>query len=278
MARRKAAVEGPILPRGEEDPDFVRALARGLNILECFENAADGLTLTGVAERAILTRGSARRLLLTLEFLGYIKSRGGRFFLQPRTMRLGYAYLASQPLWSLAQQYLEDLVNATGESCSIGVLENFEALYVARAVPNRLIQNNITVGTKLPAYANSMGKLLLSQLPPRVVADYINNVTLKKYTPHTINSKAELRRALAAIRRQGWALNDQEIEAGLQAVAMPLILGGGEIVGAINIARYISPGSDDKMARFLPIVRKAAAELSKLISLHPKAQSLSKPG
>lgn len=276
MARRSdVAINSAVLPLGEDDPDFVRALARGLNMLECFEDAVDGLTLTAVALRTKLTRGSARRLLLTLEFLGYIRSRDGRFFLQPRTLQLGYSYLSSQPLWSLAQQHLEQLVNTTSESCSIGVLENFDILYVARADPNRLIENNVRVGTKLPAYANSMGKLLLSQLPPDMLADYLDKVTLKKHTPYTIASKTQLRRALATIKREGWSMSDQEIRVGLQAIAMPIRRPDGEIVAALNISRYISPGNDDKMARFVPLAKKTAAKLSQLIAVHPKGPSLS---
>lgn len=264
------STKASVLPLGEDDPDFVRALARGLAVLECFQDAADGLTLSAVAERTGLTRGSARRLLLTLEFLDYIGANDRRFFLRPRAMRLGQAYLASQPLWSRAQQLLEDLVTQTNHASSLGLLEGGEALYVARAVPKRLIDNDIPVGTKIPAYANSMGKILLAHMSKEDLDNYLRNVTLKKHTPHTISSKTELRRDLAAARERGWSFSDEEVQLGLQALAVPIMNLDGQPVAALNITRYTSTANSDTLEQYVPIVQRTAAEISKLVFWHPQ--------
>ncbi|HSV80470.1 MAG TPA: IclR family transcriptional regulator C-terminal domain-containing protein [Ramlibacter sp.] len=254
----------------EESPDFVRALARGLSVIECFDENHRQLTLSEVAKLTDLSRPSARRALLTLEALGYVRSDGDRFSLTARTLRLGYAYLSSEPLWTLAQPYLVNLRKATGRSCSIAVLDGDEIVFVARAAATRITHDEIGIGLRWPAYATSMGRVLLSGLAPEEFEAYLERTQFRKYTPHTIDSAAKLRRLVEQVRQCGWAYADQEMDSELRSISVPLRDRKDRIVAAMNTAvRAHQMDAETLQKECLAGLQEAAAEISAIIKARP---------
>jgi IclR family transcriptional regulator, pca regulon regulatory protein len=259
------------LPGGEEDPDFVRALARGLAILETFDANHSAMTLSEVAERVALTRGSTRRLLLTLAELGYVGMADNRFSLRPRVLRLGYGYLSALPVWTAAKPIVESVATETGESCSVAVLDGTDIVYVVRAAARRIVNDYLAIGTRLPAYATSMGKVLLAGLSETELVNYLEVAQLQRITSATLTSPDDLRRALAAVRHDGWAVNDEEIEMDLRSIAVG-IPGGQGMAAAINVSVRASRIPLERLQDYLPHLRRAASTLAELITPVGKLQ------
>jgi len=249
--------------------DFVRALAKGLAVIESFDAKSPAMTLSDVARRTRLSRGTARRLLLTLVDLGYCGFDGKLFSLRPRALNLGFAYLHSQNLWQLAQPYMVELVERVHESCSIAVLDGTDVVYVAR-VPTaaRIMSINLGLGTRLPAFATSMGRMLLASLP----ADQLERLLIQAsplpaYTAKSITEHGALLREIDAVRRQGWALVDQELETGLRSIAAPIVDSEGRAVAALNIGTHASRWPIQKLTQeALPQLKQTAAEISALLT------------
>ena len=220
--------------------DFVRALAKGLAVVEAFDARAPSMTLSDVARKTGLSRGTSRRLLLTLVELGYAGFDGKNFSLRPRVLNLGFAYLNSQTLWQLAQPYMVELVEQVHESCSISVLDGTDIVYVAR-VPTaaRIMSINLGIGTRLPAFSTSMGRVLLAGLPNDEIERLLGQVApLPRHTAKTITDPKELLREIEQVRRQGWALVDQELEDGVRSVAAPVRGRSGRTIAAINVSTH----------------------------------------
>jgi IclR family transcriptional regulator, pca regulon regulatory protein len=254
----------------EEPPggrDFVRALAKGLAVIEAFDAQAPAMTLSEVAKRVNLSRGTARRLLLTLVDLGYSAFDGKRFSLNPRVLRLGFAYLSSRNLWQLAQPLMAALVEKVHESCSIAVLDGWEIVYVAR-VPTaaRIMSINLGLGTRLPAFATSMGRVLLAGLPAEQLGAALKSApVLTAYTAKTIHDKVALLREVEVVRKQGWALVDQELEIGLRSIAAGITDANGRVIAALNIGTHASRWPMQKlMQEVLPALKETAAAISAL--------------
>jgi IclR family pca regulon transcriptional regulator len=218
--------------------DFVQSLDRGLAVIRCFSSEHPSLTLSEVAERTGLTRAAARRFLLTLQELGYVGSSGRQFSLRPRVLALGYAYLSSFSVAQIAQPHLEDLAEQLHESCSVSVLDGDDLVYVARASANRIMTISLTVGTRLPPYPTSMGRVLLAHMPEAELDAHLSRTELRKLTDQTIVDPVELRAVLATVRRQGWAAVDQELEAGVRSIAVPIRDGSRKVVAAINASAH----------------------------------------
>jgi len=218
--------------------DFVQSLDRGLAVIRCFSSEHPSLTLSEVAERTGLTRAAARRFLLTLQELGYVGSSGRQFSLRPRVLALGYAYLSSFSVAQIAQPHLEDLAEKLHESCSVSVLDGDDLVYVARASANRIMTISLTVGTRLPPYPTSMGRVLLAHMPEAELDAHLSRTELRKLTDQTIVDPVELRAVLATVRRQGWAAVDQELEAGVRSIAVPIRDGSRKVVAAINASAH----------------------------------------
>jgi IclR family pca regulon transcriptional regulator len=218
--------------------DFVQSLDRGLAVIRCFSSEHPSLTLSEVAERTGLTRAAARRFLLTLQELGYVGSSGRQFSLRPRVLALGYAYLSSFSVAQIAQPHLEDLAEELHESCSVSVLDGDDLVYVARASANRIMTIALTVGTRLPPYPTSMGRVLLAHLPAAELEAYLRRTELRKLTERTVADPAALRAILATVRSQGWAAVDQELEAGVRSIAVPIQDSSGKVVAAINASAH----------------------------------------
>jgi IclR family transcriptional regulator, pca regulon regulatory protein len=221
-------------------PHFVQSLERGLAVIRAFDEHNPELTLSDVARRTGLTRAAARRFLLTLADLGYVRTDERWFTLSPRILELGYAYLSSLSLPEVAEPHLERLVAEVHESSSVSVLDGEDIVYVARVPTARIMTVSINVGTRFPAYATSMGRVLLSTLPKDELDAYLERVELRPLSPRTVTSRDALRAALDKVREQGWALVDQELEEGLRSIAAPIRDRSGDTIAAVNLSAHAS--------------------------------------
>jgi IclR family pca regulon transcriptional regulator len=247
---------------GEKSSDFVRSLERGLAVIRAFDGEHPELTLSDVARSAGLPRAAARRFLLTLVELGYMSSAGGRFSLRPRVLELGYAYLSSLSLPEVAQPHLEALVAKVDESCSVSVLDDTDIVYVVLVPTHRIMSITLSVGTRLPAYATSMGRVLLACLPDHELEARLSRIEVHRLTARSIESLEELRNALEAVRRQGYAAVDQELEEGLRSVAVPIRKHSGAVIAALNISVHASRASMATVRRdFVPLALQCAREI-----------------
>ena len=245
-------------PAGIALRDYVQSLERGLAVLKSL-GTNTGLSLAEVAKATTMTRAAARRFLLTLEAMGYVGKSDGAFFLLPKTLELGYSYLASQSLAQVAQPHLQRLANQIGESCSVLEYASGSIIYIARLTVNRLVGANLSVGSALPAYCTSAGRVLLAALPEPELSTYLHETTFTKLTPKTIVGTASLRREIEHARRDGWYLINEELEIGARALAVPLRNAGGCTVAAINVSCYAGRISAERMRTvFLPEMQKAA--------------------
>jgi IclR family pca regulon transcriptional regulator len=217
---------------------FVHSLEGGLSVIRCFSDERPRLTLSEVARQTGLSRASARRSLLTLQTLGYVSSDDRQFFLTPRVLTLGYAYLSSLSFADVAQSHLADLANEVHESCSASVLDGFEIVYVARAATKRIMTISLSVGTRLPAYATSMGRVLLAALSDDQLDAYLGAATLAPLTERTIVDRDQLRAELGRTRIRGWCMVDQELEHGVRSVAVPVHDASGRVVAAVNTSAH----------------------------------------
>ena len=248
--------------RGRVTTHFVQSLQRGLSVIRAFDADAPQLTLSEVARRTGLTRAAARRFLLTLEDLGYVTSDGRDFSLTPRVLELGYAYLSSISLPEVAEPHLERLVAEVRESSSVSVLDGGDIVYVARVPVSRIMTVSINVGTRFPAYATSMGRVLLSGLDDEALDAYLAEVELARLSPKTVTSANALRAELERVRTQGWAMVDQELEEGLRAVAVPIRDRDARVVAAANISAHASRSSPEVIRRdLLPQLLATAARI-----------------
>ncbi|TQN31132.1 IclR family transcriptional regulator [Haloactinospora alba] len=245
--------------RGEH---FVQSLERGLAVIRTFTEQAPSLTLSDVARETGLTRASARRFLLTLVDLGYLRSDGRAFSLTPRVLELGYAYLSAAGLPEVAQPHLERLVAEVRESSSVSVLDGDDVVYVARVPTSRIMQVAINVGTRFPAYATSMGRVLLAGKPEAELEAYLQRVELDRLTPFTLSTVARLRTEIERVRSQGWAIVDQELEEGLRSVAAPIRDRDGTVIAAANVSAHASRASVADIRRdLLPTLTATTARI-----------------
>jgi IclR family pca regulon transcriptional regulator len=245
------------------EPEFVQSLARGLAVITAFDADSPELSLSEVAVRTGLSRATARRFLFTLAELGYVRSDGRRFALTPHVLRLGTAYLSGLGLPAIAQPHLERLSAALGESTSAAVLDGVEIVYVARVATRRIMTVGITVGTRFPAFATSMGRVLLAGLAPRALDDYFRHADLTPPTPMTLHTEPELRAVLDQVREQGWALNDQELAAGLRSVAAPITNRQAAVVAAVNVSTTTAGRAEEVRESLVLTAREISAEVAR---------------
>jgi IclR family pca regulon transcriptional regulator len=216
--------------------EFVQSLARGLAVIRAFDADHSELSLSDVARLTGLTRAAARRFLHTLVELGYMRADNGRFSLRPKILELGYAFLSSLTLPEMATPHLEQLVERVHESSSVSVLDGDEVVYIARVPTRRIMTVAISVGTRFPAYATSMGRVLLAARSADWLDGYLASTKLRTLTTRTIADADALRAELARVRAQGWALVDQELEEGLRSLAAPIRDPDGRVVAAVNVS------------------------------------------
>lgn len=243
-------------------PEHVRSFARGLAVIRAFGERPEP-TLSEVARATGLTRAAARRFLLTLVDLGYVRSDGRTFTLRPRVLELGYAYLSTLGLDDVAAPHMEQLVAATRESSSISVLDGDDIVYVVRVPTSRIMTVTIAVGTRFPAYPTSMGRVLLAALPPAALDAYLERVEPVALTRRTVTDPATLRAVLGDVAAKGYALVDQELEDGLRSVAVPIVDRNGTVVAALNASAHASRATlEDLRRRMLPQLQATAARIN----------------
>jgi IclR family pca regulon transcriptional regulator len=250
-----------------EHHDFIQSLERGLAVLRVFSHDHPAVTVSEAAELAGVTRATARRILLTLEQLGYVSSDGRRFAPAPRLLSIGYAYLSSLDLWDVAEPYMSSLAEVTRESCSAATLDGAEIVYVARVPGNRVMGTALRVGSRLPAYATSMGRVLLAGLDPPELDAALATAELRPLTPATITDPVMLRTVVERARADGWCLVDEELEPGLRSIAAPIRDKRGRVVAALNVSANAGRVSPDQMrGEFLPPLLHAAAMISETMA------------
>lgn len=252
--------------RIEPGDSYVQSFARGLAVVRTFSGEAPAQTISEVAERAGLTRAGARRILLTLQHLGYVEAEGRLFRLTPKILDLGFAYLSSLPLWNLAEPVMEDLVADIKESCSAAVLDATDIVYVLRVPTHKIMAINLGVGSRLPAYCTSMGRVLLAGLSDAELDARLAASDLVQRTPKTETDPTRLRALIEQVRVQGWALVAEELEEGLVSLAAPIRGRNGDVVAAINVSgqQHRTPPVV-MLERFLPKLLAAAHQISSMI-------------
>jgi IclR family pca regulon transcriptional regulator len=250
-------------------PEYLQSLARGLSVLSVLgEGGRQGLTLSEAAAATGLPRATARRCLLTAARQGYVAAEASRFRILPRVLELGYARLGQLTLGQLAQPHLERVARTVHESASMAVLDGDDVRYVARAAAGRIMSVDIMVGTRLPAFATSMGRALLSGLSPAARERFLASAPIKPLTPHTVTDRAALLAILESVAQDGYALVDQELEEGLRSMAVPVRDPSGAAVAAVNVSMHAArTGADEARTSVLPVLRAAAKAISADLAL-----------
>ena len=246
---------------------YVQSFARGLEVIRSFRAEAPAQTLSDVAAHTGLTRAGARRILLTLQTLGYVQSDGRLFRLTPRILDLGFAYLSSMPIWNLAEPVMEALRDEVKESCSTAVLDATDIVYVLRVPTHKIMSITLGVGSRLPAYCTSIGRVLLADLPDDEVMARLRASDLRALTRSTLTDPDALLVRVRQARKQGWCLVNQELEEGLISLAAPITNRAGRTVAALNISGQANR-TNAKVAQeeLLPALQQAARRISGLLS------------
>ncbi len=245
------------------DPEFMASLARGLAVMRCFAEQERAMTIAQASKLTGLSRPAVRRCLLTLVKLGYAAQDGSHYALRPKVMTLGYAYLSSTPLALRAQPLLDQLRDELGESCSLGIVDDDQVFYIARAEVSRIMSIALRVGSRLPLYTTSMGRVLLADMPRESRAAYFRRINPTTRTDLTETDPNRLQAICDKVAEEGYAIIDQELEMGLRSVAVPVFGLSGRVVAAINVGTQASRVSIvDLRTQFLPALRRCARELS----------------
>jgi len=238
---------------------FVQSLERGLAVIKAFDADNPAMTLSDVARVTGMTRAAARRFLLTLADLGYVRSDGRLFMLTPRVLDLGFAYLSAAGLPAVAQPHMEALVADVRHTCSVAVLDGDDVVYIARVAVRRIVNVAIAVGTRFPAYATSLGRVLLAAKPDAWIEEYLQRVSITPLTHRMIDDTVRLRAELERVRATGHCLTDQELETGLRSISVPLRGPGGVVVAAMNLSVHAGFEALEAMEEvLLPKLRAAA--------------------
>lgn len=250
--------------RAERGSEFVQSVARAFDVIRAFDRTHPALTISDVARRTGLTRAAARRFLLTLEQLGYMQSTDGEFSLSLRVLDLGYTVLSTIGLTEIVQPVMEEVAAKLHESCSVAVLDGPDIVYIARVPTKRIMTVNLAVGSRLPAYATSMGRVLLAYQPPEALDEFFRQVKFERLTIRTVRDERTLRRILQEVRMRGWGLVDQEVEDGVRSVAAPIRDRTGRVVAAINASAHATRASVRTLRqKFLPVLLEAGERISR---------------
>lgn len=244
-------------------PDYIETLARGLEVLRAFGPAYRTRSLSDVAAATGLARPTARRILLTLAELGYVRGTTAEYELTPRVLELGMAYISSSDIWTVTRPRLQELVAATGESCSIAQLDGADIVYVSRVAMPKLVTLSVTIGTRFPALPTSLGKVLLAALPGDELDAALATPSRSGLTPSWQPGRDEIDAALREVRAKGWAVTDQQLAPGIRSVAAPIRNGDGTVVAAVNVNAHAAETSLETLTdEMLPKLLRVADELS----------------
>ncbi|HEX9206859.1 MAG TPA: IclR family transcriptional regulator C-terminal domain-containing protein [Steroidobacteraceae bacterium] len=253
-------------PGFEQSRDYVQSLARGLAVIAAFDAEHPTLGLAGIAARTGLSRAAVRRLMLTLQHLGYVRSLGREYALSPRVLELGFGCLGSLKLSDLAQPLIEQLAQRLNHSCSVAVLDGQSIVYVLRVPVRRVMTVALGVGARLPAVATSMGRVLLAGLPPAALDDWLAGCRPARHTPHTVTDLRRLRRIVRDVQTQGYAYVEQELELGLCSIAVPVRDREGRVIAALNASMPYHPDASQHALRdVLPGLRSTAAAIERCL-------------
>ena len=240
-------------------PEHVQSLERGLAVISAFTRERPELTLSDAARAVGVSRSTARRSLLTLQYLGYVGQVDGRFHLLPRVLDLGYAYLSSLGLPEIAQPHLEALTADLHEASSVAVLDGADIVYVNRVSTERIMRITINVGTHFPAYATSMGRVMLAARSDEWIGEFLDRPPLEPFNPNTVTNRDAFMAVLADVRAASYSLVDQELELGLRSIAVPIRNRRGDVIAAANVSLYVISGSPQEIKRrVLTRLRQAA--------------------
>lgn len=251
------------MARRDGDPDFIEAIARGLDVLRAFRPGRRTATLSELATETGLARPTVRRILVTLESLGYVRAGEGGFMLTPRVLELGVTYVQSLGLWEVARPHLERLVSLNHQSSSIAQLDGSDIVYVARVAVPKIIALDVSIGTKFPAPATSLGKVLLSDLDDTEVERIVAEPSRSRITPKHPVAGEELRETLREVRARGWALTDEQLAGGIRSIAAPLRDGSGRVIAAANVTTHAAETPmDTLLGDYLPRLLHTASEIS----------------
>jgi IclR family transcriptional regulator, pca regulon regulatory protein len=252
------------LARRDNSPDFIEAIARGLDVIRAFGPGQPVMSLAGVAAASDLPRPTARRILLTLEQLGYVRQVGpGGYELTPRVLDLGMAYVLSRGLWEVARPHMESLVARTRESSSIAQLDGSDIVYVARVAVPKIVTLAVTIGTRFPAMQTSLGKVLLAALPLAEAERVLAEPSRSGITPRWQPDASERAAALREVRARGWALTDEQLAPGIRSVAVPLRDGEGRVIAALNVNSHAAETPLEVLTgEHLPLLLQTAGAIS----------------
>lgn len=249
--------------RPDTGPDFIEALARGLDVIRAFQPRRPVMPLSEVAAATGLARPTARRILLTLAELGYVRQGESGFALTPKVLELGVAYIRSTGLWEVARPHMERLVERTNESCSIAQLDGSDIVYVARVAVPKIVTLSVQIGTKFPALQTSLGKVQLAALTPAELEEVLKQPTRSGLTPRWQPDQAERDAELRDVRARGWAMTDEQLAPGIRSIAAPLRDGNGTVVAGLNVNCHAAETSLEFMLdHHLPLLLQAAGDIS----------------
>jgi IclR family transcriptional regulator, pca regulon regulatory protein len=267
-----AQLPGPVTVPGQidafgGDPNFMTSLARGLAVIQAFSQRQRELTVSQISSTTGFSRAAVRRCLYTLAKLGFAGTDDGKHFhLRPRILALGHSYISSMPLAARAQPILESVSHILHESCSIATLDRTDIIYIARANVTRIMSIDLGVGSRLPAFCTSMGRVLMADLDPEALEEFLARVEFKRYTERTVVNGEKLRQILRLVQRNGYSIVDQELESGLRSMAVPIRDSARRVVAALNVGTHAQRVSiQDLQVRFLPHLRTAAQELALIV-------------
>jgi IclR family pca regulon transcriptional regulator len=261
-------LEPPLSPAnlsdaGSGDPNYMTSLARGLAVIQAFSQSQQQLTISQLSAKTGFSRAAVRRCLYTLAKLSFAGTDDNRhFYLRPRVLTLGHSYISSMPLAAAAQPILDHVSHVLRESCSIATLDGSEIVYIARANVTRIMSIDLGVGSRLPAFCTTMGRVLLAHLPPEKLEEVLSRIVFKRFTERTVVGPEKLRQLLRVVQRNGYSIIDQELEHGLRALAVPIRNPAGKVVAALNVGVHAQRVSIQELqTRFFHSLKAAAHEL-----------------
>ena len=246
--------------------ETVQSLVKGLAVIKAFSQQRPAMTLSEVASVTGFTRAATRRFLLTLVSEGYAKQEGKLFSLTAKVLDLGFSYLSTLDIWHNAKSLMTALVEQLNESCSAAVLDGFDVVYVARvATTKRIMSITLTVGTRLPAFATSMGRILLANMTPSALDEFLEHCHIEAFTQYTITDKTKLIAEITKVKQQGYSLVEQELEIGLTSISVPIHNGEGEVIAALNVSTHMSQTARQQIFEvILPTLQQCAHQVERL--------------
>ncbi len=252
--------------KGESRGEFVQSLVKGLTVIKAFNQQRPSMTLSQVAKVTGFTRAATRRFLLTLVNEGYAKQDGKQFSLTAKVLDLGFSYLSTLDIWHNAKPMMSELVELLNESCSAAVLDGNDVVYVARvATTKRIMSITLNIGSRLPAFATSMGRVLLADMSDHLLNNFIDKCQFEQFTSYTITGKIALKAEIAQVKKQGYSLVEQELETGLTSISVPVHNGSGEVIAALNVSTHMSQTARQQILEvILPALLQCANKVERL--------------